>query len=251
MKTVSRTLLAALALVGCSQAAAGQSVDDIVEKHLAASGGRAALEKVTSRVMTGTIALTTPAGDLAGPIQISNMKPGKEATSISLDLSALGAGMLTVDRRFDGTTGYVSDSLQGDRNVSGLELANMRDNAYGFPSPALNYKQNGTVVTLLGKEKVGNRDAFVLNVQPKGGTAGRIYIDADTFLAIRSVTTAEAPEVGQFEQTTDLLDYREVDGLKVPFQIKSTSSAQSFTITLSKVEHNVKVDPAIFARPEK
>ena len=34
-----------------------QTADDIVEKHLAATGGRAALEKVTSRVMTGTISV--------------------------------------------------------------------------------------------------------------------------------------------------------------------------------------------------
>ena len=77
----------------------------------------------------------------------------------------------------------------------------------------------------------------------------RLYLDAESFLAVKSVTTAEAPAVGKFEQTTELLDYRDVDGFKVPFQIKATSSAQSFTIAITKVEHNVTLDPSIFAKP--
>jgi hypothetical protein len=226
-------------------------VDEIIERNLTASGGRAALEKVTSRVMTGTISLTTPAGDLSGPVQISNLKPGKEATLISLDLTALGAGTLTVDRRFDGTAGFVMDTLQGDRDVTGLELASMREDAYAFPSPFLAYKQTGTSVTLRGKEKVGDREAYVLSVQPNGGRVTRIYIDAQSFLAIRSTSTAEAPQVGQFEQTSELFDYRDVDGIKIPFHIKSTSSAQNFTLTLTKVVHNVTVNPSIFAKPAK
>jgi hypothetical protein len=79
----------------------------------------------------------------------------------------------------------------------------------------------------------------------------RIYIDAQSFLAIRSTSTAEAPQVGQFEQTSELFDYRDVDGIKIPFHIKSTSSAQNFTLTLTKVVHNVTVNPSIFAKPAK
>ena len=169
--------------------------------------------------------------------------------SVGTDLTALGAGTLTVDRRFDGTNGFVVDTLQGDRDVTGLELQNMRNDAAAFPNPFLTYKQAGTSLTLRGKEKIGDREAYVLVAEPKSGSTHRIYIDAATFLSIRSVSIAEAPQVGQFEQTTELLDYKDVDGVKLPFLIKSTSSAQSFTIAITRAEHNVKVDPSIFAKP--
>lgn len=249
MKTALHALLGSLLLLNTAQRAAAQSADEIVERHLAASGGRAALEKLTSRSMSGTITLSTPAGDLSGPIEIVNATPARERTFITLDLTALGAGKLTVDRRFDGTTGFVIDTLQGDRDVTGLELQNMRNDAAAFPNPFLTYKQAGTSLTLRGKEKVGDREAYVLIAAPKSGSTQRVYIDAETYLSIRAVSTAEAPQVGQFEQTTELLDYRDVDGVKVPFLIKATSSAQSFTITITRAEHNVKVDPAIFAKP--
>ena len=41
-----------------------QTADEIVEKSIAALGGRAAHAKVKSRFATGTIVLSTPGGDI-------------------------------------------------------------------------------------------------------------------------------------------------------------------------------------------
>jgi hypothetical protein len=224
-------------------------VDEVVERHLAAVGGRASLEKVTSRVLTGTITLPTPAGDLSGPIEVSSAMPNKERTLISLDLTALGAGKITVDRRLDGESGYVIDPLLGNRDITGLELENMRNEAAGFRNPFLAYKQAGTSLTLQGKEKVGDRDTYVLIAKPRSGSTVRVHIDAESFLVLKSISTAEATQVGQFEQTIELLDYRDVDGVKLPFHIKATSPVQSFNIVVTKVEHNVTLAPSIFAKP--
>ena len=70
MKTASRTLLITGLLLGIAQAASAQTADEIVERHIAAIGGRAALTKLTSRSNTGTITLTTPVGDLTGPLEL-------------------------------------------------------------------------------------------------------------------------------------------------------------------------------------
>jgi zinc protease len=247
MKRVSRTLMAAALVLGCVQTASAQTADEIVERHLKALGGPAALGKLTSRSVSGTITLTTPVGDLTGPIEVLNQAPNKSRQLITLDLTSLGAGTMVFDQRFDGTTGFVIDSLQGNRDITGTQLESMRNER--FPSTFLNYKEAGLAVKLAGKEKVGDRDAYVLVLEPKGGTAVRQYFDAESYLLVRTVATVEAPQVGQFVQTTDLLDYREVDGVKTAFQIKSTSEAQSFVVTVAKIEHNVAIDPSLFAKP--
>ena len=46
-----------------------------------------------------------------------------------------------------------------------------------------------------------------------------------------------------------LSDYRPVDGVQTPFKVKGSSSVQTFTIVVTKVEHNVKVDEALFEKP--
>ena len=247
MKTPLRRLVAFVLMLGWAQVASAQTADDIVEKYLAALGGRAALGKLTSRSMTGTITLSTPGGDISGPVEIQNQQPNKSRTVIKMDLSAFGAGQMTFDQRFDGTAGYVLDSLQGNRDITGNQLENMKNSV--FPNPFLNYKERGATVALAGKEKVGDRDAYVLIFTPKSGSAVRQYVDAESYLAIRVVVKVETPQTGELEQTTDLLDYRDVDGFKIPFEVRAASAVQHSTIVITKVEHNVRIDDALFAKP--
>ena len=247
MKTVSRQLVVAGLLLGWTQAVSAQTADEIIEKHLTAIGGRAVLGKLTSRSMTGTITLSTPIGDVSGPVEILNQTPNKSRTLITLDLTAVGAGQAIIDQRFDGTAGYVIDSLQGNRDVTGRLLETMKNG--GFPSPLMNYKELGARVELGGKEKIGEREAYLLIFTPKSGSVAREYIDAATYLVVRAVVTLDIPQIGELEQTTDLLDYRDVDGFKVPFQVKSSSRVQNSTVTITKVEHNPQIDQALFSKP--
>jgi outer membrane lipoprotein-sorting protein len=58
------------------------------------------------------------------------------------------------------------------------------------------------------------------------------------------------PQLGQdIEQTTETSDFRDVDGIKVPFQVKSSSELQTVTVNLTKVEQNTSIDPATFSKP--
>ena len=71
MRDVTRQLLMATLILICGRIAAAQTAEDLVEKHLAALGGRAALAKVTSRSTVGTMTLSTPNGAVSGPIRSS------------------------------------------------------------------------------------------------------------------------------------------------------------------------------------
>jgi outer membrane lipoprotein-sorting protein len=246
MKTPSG-LIAAAVLLACVDAASAQSATDIVEKHLAASGGRAALGKLTSRVVTGNVTLTSPAGDLSGTIEVTNEAPNKERMLITLDLTNLGAGQFTFEQRFDGQAGYVVDPLQGNRPMTSSQIDALKNQS--FPDALLDYEKRGMTVSLGGKEKVGERDAYVLVLQPKTGSPVRQYIDAESFLIIRVRMTVDSPETGQIEQTVDFLDHRDVDGIKFPFQVKTTNPAQTVSATITKVQHNTAIDQSIFVKP--
>jgi len=246
MRVIARgVLLTTFVLVGA--AASAQTADDIIEKGIAAGGGREALAKVTSRATTGTMTVTTPGGDVAGTIEVLNQAPNKTQTIITLDLSAMGAGKMTIDQRFDGTNGYASNSMQGETPVTSSQIDTQR-NAI-FPSPFLDYKERGTKIALTGKEKIEDKDAYVLLVTPAKGPASRLWVDATTYLPVKTTTTVETAGAGTVEQTILLSDFRQVDGLTVPFKVVGSSAIQTFTVVVTKVEHNVNVDPARFAKP--
>src|SRR5262245_18771670 len=248
MKIASAGFALALLFLLPARIASAQTAEEIIEKSITALGGRAAHAKLKSRSTTGTIVFATPAGEISGTIEVLNAAPNKVRTLVKADLSAVGAGQLVVDQRFDGTSAYVLDSMQGNRDITGNQLDNFKNG--GFPHPFLNYKDIGTSVKLAGKEKVGDRDAYVLIFDPTTGSAVRQYIDAETYLPTKSVIRVDVPQLGgELEQTNEYLDSKAVDGVKLPFRIKSTSSVQNFTVTVTKVEHNITVDQSLFSKP--
>src|SRR5213593_1269087 len=99
MRTVSRRLGWTSLLLIWAHVAAAQTADEVVDNSLTAIGGRAALAKLKSRSTTGTITLSTPAGELSGTVETWNAAPNKVRTLIKVDLSALGAGQLVLDQR--------------------------------------------------------------------------------------------------------------------------------------------------------
>jgi hypothetical protein len=245
-KSLLSLLLSFVFIPALVSSAVAQTPDDVVEKHLAAMGGRDALTKITSRRSVGTISLSTPNGDLTGPIEIDNKAPNKVRVAIELDLSAMGvADKMSIEQKFDGTNGVVLNSVQGDTEMSGSQLENLRNNM--FPSALLAVKAAGTKLELLPKEQVNGTEAIVLRVTPKVGPTVKIYLDASTYLIVRTVVTVNSPQMGgDIEQTSTLSDYRTVDGVKVPFQIVNSTPLQTGTLKFTKIEHNVALDDALF-----
>lgn len=247
MKAVLNGLVLAALVLTSARSASAQTADEIVEKYLTAMGGRAALGKLTSRSTAGTMTVSTPGGDISGSIETLNQRPNKTRTLVNLDLTSLGAGPMVVDQRFDGTTGYALDSLRGNRDITGGQLEALKNGE--FPNSFLGYKDRGVTVELSGKEKVGEREAYVLLFKPKSGASSRHFIDAESYLPLKLVTTLDLPDLGEVEQTTEFSDFREVDGVKLPFKLKGTSAVQNFIVTVTKVEHNKKIDESLFSKP--
>jgi outer membrane lipoprotein-sorting protein len=246
-KAMTTRLLTAVLLTLWSGSAAAQTADEIVEKHLAALGGREALGRLRSRVSTGTVTLTTAVGPVSGTIEASAKVPNRSRVLIKLDLSALGGAEITNDQRFDGTTGYIIDSFNGNRDITGPQLESMRNNA--FPTSWLDYRARGFAIALIRTEPYAGRSAFVLDVTPKTGPVTRVWIDTDTYMLLQTAAKAEAPGLGEVEQLTEYSDYRTVDGVRVPFQVKSINPAQTVTAVLKDVRHNVELDDESFKKP--
>lgn len=248
MKCGFGSIVAAAVVLVWAPGAIAQTADEIVEKHLAAMGGRAALAKLTSQVASGTIAIQAQGADLGGTVELSKKAPNKSRTLMRIDLSSVGGSEMVVDQRCDGKTAFASNSLQGDREITGAQLQSMLNAS--FPSSLLDYKQAGAKVELLGRETVGAKPVLAMQYTPAAGPALKLYLDAGTYLVTRSVVKISVPEAGgEIEQVTDVTDYRAIDGVQTPFSVSVTGAGQVITITLTKVEYNVALDDAVFSRP--
>jgi hypothetical protein len=248
MKSVLASMSAAAITLIWASAVQAQTADEIVEKHLAAAGGRAALSKLTSEVAAGTVAISAQGASLTGTIELTRKVPNKSRTLMRIDLSSVGGSEMTIDQRCDGKTAYTSNSMQGDREITGAQLQHMLNAS--FPSPFLTLKEAGAKVEVPGRDTIDGTPVLVMVYTPVSGPASKLLLDAETYLPVRQVVRLSVPEAGgEVEQTTDMADYRDVNGVKQAFAITVTAPGQIVKITLSKVEFNTPIDDAMFSRP--
>lgn len=223
---------------GLAQSAALPTIDQVLDKYIAAIGGRAALEKHTSRVSKGTIEI--PEANISGSIQISEKAPDKSLAVI--ELGAMGL----VREGADGSVAWQEDPQSGLRDKTGNELADARRGAVF--NAELKMKTLYRTLEVTGKETLASRPVYAVLATPAEGTATRLYFDVESGLMLRQSGTRDTAQ-GMIDIDVFLEDYREVDGIKIPFTIRQVTSMFSMVIRVSEIKHNVALDDAIFKRP--
>lgn len=238
-----RRVLAVGVLLGV--AAAGTSaqeklptVEQVLDKYVAALGGQAAIQKVKSRITTGTFEL--PEDGTKGVVTFYAKAPNKRR--YTLDVPGFG----TIDQCFDGATGWASNPQTGVRDLSETELAQERISA-DFYAP-LNIRKAFSGLAVKGKEKVGERDAVVLEGKESTGGPRVMYFDAATGLLIRVTVERESPE-GKVTVENYLDDYREVDGVKLPHLLTQVQPQFRIITQVTEVKSNALVEDTVFAKP--
>jgi hypothetical protein len=116
----------------------------------------------------------------------------------------------------------------------------------------LRYKENGSTITLVGREKQKGLDLFVLDMMDKDKQSTRYFISARTFQVLW-LEYAETPDGGTapLKYTRKFLDYRFVQSTRVPYRTvlleegRQTQETRILTIT-----YGVKIDDGIFKSPE-
>jgi hypothetical protein len=222
-----------------TKAAALPSVDEILDKHVKAAGGKEAIEKIKSRSMKGSFDLEA-FGVTGAPVEMSAKAPNKNATKI--DVPNFGV----VNIIFDGATGWNSDPMNGVRELGGVELAQLkrRSDFYG----ALNIKKQYAKMEVKGKEKVGSYETYVIEATPAEGSPEKLYFDVNTGLLVRHDLEADGPQ-GKAPTENYMDDYRVMDGVKIPHTIRFVNPMISWVIKITEVKSNVEIDDAKFNKP--
>jgi len=223
----------------CAAAQDTIAVDELLEKHIAASGGREALEKVKSMVMTGSFEL--PAMGASGTITVYAKAPDKRLAVINID------GFGEIFQGFDGERGF-SVSPMGSVDASGQMLEDMKRDSVLHPE--LHFKQLYPKMEVKGKGKAGDRDAWIVEMTPEKGKPVTAWFDAETFFMLKS-SAVRVTDQGEAEITTELSDFREVPGtaVKAPHLMKQVLPVGEIIMRFSEIKANVDIDDAKFAKP--
>jgi hypothetical protein len=213
------------------------SSDQLLDNYEKAIGGRDAWMKVKSRISKGTIEI--PAANITGDVEVHQKAPDK------LLSVAVVAGQ-AFRRGFDGTVAWSDDPMNGLREETGAALESSKREA-DFYHP-LDLRKLYTKLAVTGTEKVGDHDTYVLEATSPEGKLDKMYFDAKTSLLVRSQNHRAGPD-GDAVYTGDIEDYRDVDGLKLPFVVHQVSDQATFTITFTEIQQNVELTDDQFLKP--
>ena len=209
--------------------------DQLFDKYISAIGGAEALQKVTTRVQKGTL---TAFGGQHFSVDVYSKAPEKRLSVMHLS----NGDSVTA---FDGKQGWLS--VPGRLHMmSAAENAAARIDAdLYFP---LHAKALYEKFRVDAGEKIDGHDTYLVVGRSEGQAPLRLYFDKESGLLLRLIRYAETP-LGRNPTQIDYADYRDANGLKVPFRWTLSRPGNQFTIQVEQLQQNVPVDDAKFVAP--
>ncbi len=230
-----------------SPSASALTAAQIVEKNVAARGGLDAWRRIQTMAWIGHIESEhAPAASL--PFVLQMKRPNKTR----FEIEARSQRSLRI---YDGKQGWklrASPSGYPDlKPFSNAELSYASDGQV-IDGPLMDYAAKGIAVRLDGSDQIEGRRTYRLSVTLPSGMNHHVWVDAQTFLEVKSDRSAS----NAFGMTGTVAvfyrDYRTLDGLQIPFTVESGSATAKTTdkMVIDMILLNPPLDDDLFAKPK-
>jgi len=239
---------AAVATTGTSTSSSLPSADDVLIKYQGAIGGTVAIDRVTSCVTKGT---TTTATGQVVRYESEQAAPDKGHEAFTLpDVGGRCAGdsRCEYERVVNGQQGWLN-SGGGVQELVGEQLADQKLSFLLFG--ILRLKDQYSSFRVSGRDKINDRDVYVVSVVRSDNKRERLYFDVENGLLSRRISYTRTM-IGNIPQQIDFEDYRDVEGLRLPFTIRASyvdASSPIITRKFAEIKLNVPVNDAKFDKP--
>lgn len=216
------------------------NIDAIINKYVQAVGGKTAVAAVMSRVTKGRIDI--PGVSFGGRLETYAKAPNMSLTIMSAE--PIG----NFKRGYDGRTAWALSDEQGAHLPTPKELASLAaesDIHFGIKLHEL-YPR----ISVFGKDTLGAREVYVLEATSRLGVQEKLYFDVENGLLLRRDTVRPGSR-GPVRTEIYFSDWRDVDGIKLPFKTTERMPDMTYVFTLTEVKHNVQLDDEVFRVPSR
>jgi outer membrane lipoprotein-sorting protein len=231
------SFVALLAAMG-STYAEGQSAEDMLAKAIEAIGGKETLEKIEDRTVSGTMEMVQMG--TSATVSMYQKKPDK----MRMEFETMG---MMMTQAYDGKTAWGVNPQTGEtQEMPGGAAKNIRRQAIGNDA-LLHPDKYGVTYEYKGTEKVKDKDCHVLQQVFDDGFKVSLYLDAETFLSVKSQAT-DTNQMGiEVLSETYYGDYKKVEGVSVAHEISIFQDGQAFmNINIVEVEFNTGLEDSFF-----
>src|SRR5262245_65482647 len=104
-------------------------------------------------------------------------------------------------------------------------------------------------MVLQPKARLQGREVYVVEGQPARGPNETLFFDVKDGLLLRWDMVRKDPKRGNVFVKVHLEDYREVDGVKVPFKVRFAFESFDINVKIDELKHNVEISDNLFKKP--
>jgi hypothetical protein len=214
--------------------ATAMTLGDVIAEHVKARGGEK-WEAVNTMKISGSFTAFSE----THPFAVQRKRDHK----YYMDVVVLGSP------RVIGFDGDLAWSMSGDDPslVDGLDRkVLMRD--VDFATPLFDYEARGFKATLLGEVEFDGMTTIGVELVRPDESVETWYLDPKTYLE-RGLISPGTDYLGETPRTTFFEDFRDVQGLKIPFYVESQWLTRSRVTQIDEIVTNLEVDDALFVMP--
>lgn len=219
----------------CVQFAQGQSMEDIINKHVTAMGGRQKIITLSSALMTGTF---TAIGTTS-PINITTTKKHMSGSRIDIDADGVNNYQIVTPQN-----GWIFTPIQGDKEPRPLvdDQVKSLQVQLDLHGPFINYREKGIKIEMAGKDSVDGVLCNKLKVTSPNTNVTVYFISSQSDMIVK--TSTKMFQFGKMDDVeTTYSDYKKNDD---GFWFAYTNVGPRGTTHYDKITTNVPVDVKIF-----
>jgi len=214
--------------------------DEILDKFVEVTGGKAAYEKVHNEKSTGTFEFVGKG--VKGSMTLYRAEPNK--MYMRVDLENIGA----IEDGTDGETAWMLSALQGPHIKEGEERALSLRQAT-LREPLLWRKMYKSAETA-GIENVDGAACYKVVLTPNEGKPQTQYYDKKNNLLVKMTVTLVS-QMGEIPSETVFSDYKEQNGILSAHKTRSKALGQEFEITIGQIDYNIDMPKDRFDLPNE
>jgi hypothetical protein len=230
-------------LAGAIPVLKAQSVDEIIQKHIDAIGGKEKINSIKTLYAEGEAATAGGMGTTTA-----------EAKTYIINGKGLREELVFKSLNLKNVEGY---NLKNAWRIQAKPTADPLDEAMtfagqarlSFAGPLGDYSSSGSKVSLIGKEDVNGAEAFHIKLLTKDGIEFNYWIDPSNYYIVKRVINSKT---GAHLRTDTYSDYRKTEeGIVYPFASEfKLEQSNEFYLVVNKVVINKDIDTALFEIPK-
>lgn len=236
MKRIQLALAVCFVLQAADPLPTGEAV---LDKYIAVTGGKAEYEKVRTQITNAVMEFTGKG--VKANMTMYHAEPARRYMVVEIE------GIGKMEEGTDGSIVWERSALKGPRIKSGEERAVALRAADIYHD--LRWRNYFSKVECTGIEPIDGRICYRVVLTPRDGQPESRYYDKTTNLLVRTNMIINS-EMGDIPAESSVSDYRKVEGVLMPFQVKQKVLGQEFTVTVQSVKNNVEIPKERFALPD-